>query len=87
LQQHTVESNGRKPGPRTIAALIKQARAAHVRTIFVQPQYDTKSAQTIATAIQGDVVTLDPLAQDAIENLSTMALIIARSFEQKPVQQ
>ena len=86
LRQKTVEINGRQPGPRSIAALIKQARAANVRTIFVQPQYDTKGAQVIATAINGTVIPLDPLAKDVIQNLETMAGIIARSFMQEPSQ-
>ena len=83
LQQQTVEINGHQPGPRTIAALVKKARAAGVRTIFVQPQYDTKSAQTIATAINGVILPLDPLAKDAIQNLETMARTIADSFLQE----
>ena len=82
-----METNGRQPGPRTIAALIKQARAEGIRTIFVQPQADTKSAQTIAAALKGTVQVLDPLAKDAIENLETMARAIAHSFEDRPVQQ
>jgi zinc transport system substrate-binding protein len=86
LRQQTVEINGRQPGPRSIAALVKQARAADVRTIFVQPQYDTKGAQAIATAINGTVMPLDPLAKDVIQNLETMAGIIARSFMQEPSQ-
>jgi len=86
LQQQTVENDGQKPGPRTIAALIKKARAANVHTIFVQPQYDTKSAQAIATAINGTVLPLDPLAEDAIQNLETMAQAIARAFKQEPDQ-
>jgi len=86
LRQQTVEINGHQPGPRTIAALVKKARATGVRTIFVQPQYDTKSAQTIATAINGVVLPLDPLAKDAIENLKIMARTIAHSFTQEPSQ-
>jgi len=86
LRQQTVEINGRQPGPRTIAALIKKARAADVRTIFVQPQYDTKSAQAIAAAINGSVLPLDPLAKDAIENLEIMSRAIALSFTQEPTQ-
>jgi zinc transport system substrate-binding protein len=86
LRQQTIEIQGRQPGPRTVSALIKQARAAGARTIFVQPQYDTKSAETIASAINGNVVPLDPLAKDVIQNLETIALAIAQSFIQEAVQ-
>jgi zinc transport system substrate-binding protein len=87
LQQQAVETNGRQPNPRSIAALIKQARAAGVRTIFVQPQSDTKSAQTIAAALHGNILPLDPLAKDALQNLETMARAIAHSFDDKQAQQ
>ncbi len=87
LQQQAVETNGRQPNPRSIAALIKQARTAGVRTIFVQPQTDTKSAQAIAAALHGNVVPLDPLAKDALQNLETMARAIVHSFEDNPAQQ
>jgi zinc transport system substrate-binding protein len=86
LQQQAIETNGRQPGPRSIGALIKQARAAGVRTIFVQPHVDTKSAQTIADALHSTVQTIDPLSKDAIQNLETMARAIAHSFNNEPVQ-
>jgi len=87
LQQQAVETSGRQPNPRSIAALIKQARAAGVHTIFVQPQADTKSAQAIAAALHGTILPLDPLAKDALQNLETMARAIAHSFEDTPAQQ
>jgi zinc transport system substrate-binding protein len=87
LQQQAVETNGRQPGPRSIAGLIKQARAAGVRTIFVQPQSDTKSALAIAAALHGNILPLDPLAKDALQNLETMAQAIAHSFEDKQAQE
>ncbi|MBM4309376.1 MAG: ABC transporter substrate-binding protein [Deltaproteobacteria bacterium] len=82
LNQQTVEINGRQPTARHISALIKQARSSGVRTIFVQPQFDTKTAQTIAAQINGTVVPLDPLAKDVIRNLQTMANAIAGAFDQ-----
>lgn len=83
LNQQAVEISGRQPTTRHIGALIKQARASGVRTIFVQPQFDTKTAQTIAAQINGAVVPLDPLAKDVIRNLQTMARAIASSFDQQ----
>jgi zinc transport system substrate-binding protein len=37
--------------------------------IFVEPQFDPKSAEVIAEAIGGRVVFIDPLAEDYIGNL------------------
>jgi zinc transport system substrate-binding protein len=82
LHQQAVETGGSQPGARQMAEIIRLARAADVRTVFVQPQFDTKSAQTVAAAINGRVVSLDPLAANIIENLATIARIIAGSFKQ-----
>ena len=56
-----------------MAKLIHQARESGAKVIFVQPQFSTKSAQTVANAIGGRVVPMDPLAQDWAENLRRIA--------------
>jgi zinc transport system substrate-binding protein len=76
LQQHAVEVEGKSPAPRQLYALIKQAKREKVKVIFVQPQFDRKSAAMVAQAIGGRVVPLDPLAGDVVDNLRTMAAAI-----------
>lgn len=73
LRQEAIETGGKSPSPRQLAALIARAREVKARVIFVQPQFDPKSAQTVADAIHGKVVPLDPLAEDVPLNLKTMA--------------
>ena len=53
--------------------LVKEAMENEVKVIFVQPQFSKESAQTIAKAINGVVVPLDPLAKDYLSNLEEMA--------------
>lgn len=73
LRQEAIETGGKSPSPRQLAALIARAQEVKARVIFVQPQFDPKSAQTVADAIHGKVVPLDPLAEDVPLNLKTMA--------------
>jgi len=73
LRQEAVETGGKSPTPRTLSNLIEKARAEGVRTIFVQPQFDTNSARAIASAIGGRVVTLDALPEDIPGGLVDMA--------------
>ncbi len=73
LVQEPVEVGGKSPGPRQLAQLIARAKADHVKVIFVQPQFDPKSAQAIAQSIGGKVVALDALAEDVPENITVMA--------------
>lgn len=69
LKQHAVEVEGKEPTPRQLSQLIPRAKTEGVKVIFVQPQFDSRSAQVIAEAIHGEVVPLDPLAEDVPSNL------------------
>ena len=81
LTQMAVEVAGKAPKGRALADFIKKAKAARIRVIFVQPQFDTRTAHKIATAINGAVVPLDPLAKDYMTNLTTMAQTIRQAFK------
>ncbi len=83
LQQVAVETGGKSPTPKQLFRLIRKARAEGVRVVFVQPQFDPGSAEKVATAINGKVVPLDPLAEDAAQNLENMAVKIAQAFEKR----
>ena len=80
LQQQAIETGGKSPTPRQLSSLITQAKASKARVIFVQPQFDPRSAQAIANAIHGEVVPLDPLAEDVAANLEIMATKIQAAF-------
>ncbi len=79
LTQRSVEISGKSPSVRELTALIRQAQAENVRIIFVQPQFDTKSALAIAAAIHGTVVPLDSLARDLLQSITHMATEIEKS--------
>lgn len=64
LTQEPVEQLGREPGPKALAALVKEAREDGVKVVFVQPQFSVRQAETIAKAIDGRVAFIDPLAED-----------------------
>ncbi len=73
LKQMAIEQQGKSPGPRRLAELIERAKSRNIRVIFVHPQFSDRSARTIAEAIDGAVVQIDPLARNYIENLRTVA--------------
>ncbi len=73
LEQRAVEVAGKSPTAKQLAGLIARARAEGVRVIFVQPQFDPRAAASVAAAIDGAVVALDPLARDVLGNLREMA--------------
>jgi zinc transport system substrate-binding protein len=77
LQQISIEVEGKEPGPRSLARLINNARAQGVKTVFVDGRISHKHANTVADAIGGRVVTIDPLAEDYEQNLRQVARILA----------
>ncbi len=83
LKQMAVETGGKSPTPKQLFGLIREAKADGVQVIFVQPQFDPRSAESVAAAIDGRVVPLDPLAEDAVRNLGNMAAEIARALEKR----
>lgn len=82
LHQEAVEIEGKSPTPRQLTTLIARAKEDAVRIIFVQPQFDTKSASAVAAAIGGVVEPLDALAEDVPGNLRTMAMQISKALAQ-----
>ena len=80
LTQVAVQAGGKEPGAKQLAELIDKAKREEKRVIFVQPQFSQSSAKTIAGAIGGTVVPLDPLARDYLENLERMAREITRAL-------
>lgn len=80
LRQRAVEAGGKSPTPRALLQLITTAREQGAKVIFVQPQFDPKSAEMIAKAVGAEVVALDPLAEDVLENLKTMAEAVAQAL-------
>lgn len=80
LRQLAVEIAGKAPTPRQLINLAQHARREEVRVIFVQPQFDRKSAAAMARAIDGQVTPLDPMAADVLDNLETMARTIHQAL-------
>ena len=64
LTQIPVELEGKEPGPKELAHIVRLAEKDGIKVIFAQPQFSEKSARIVANAIHGKVVLADPLAED-----------------------
>jgi zinc transport system substrate-binding protein len=73
LEQVPVEIEGKEPKPEQLKTLITQSKKDGIKVIFVQPQFSTKSAETIAKAIGGQVIAADNLREDWERNLRVQA--------------
>ena len=73
LKQKAVEVEGKRPTPKQLTTLVRAFKDARARVIFVQPGFDRRTAQIIADAIDGSLVTINPLAENVLETLHTLA--------------
>jgi zinc transport system substrate-binding protein len=73
LEQIAIEIEGKDPKPAQLRELIEHARENAVTVVFAQPQFSTKSAKLIAREIDGEVIFIDPLAEDWLNNMKQVA--------------
>lgn len=81
LTQVPIEHEGKEPGARALVALIDQAKQEQISVIFVQPQFDKRSAMQVARAINGKVIAVDPLAGDYVDNLRRVGRGFAQALQ------
>jgi zinc transport system substrate-binding protein len=81
LEQMSIEEEAKEPSPMQLARRIEEARAAGIRTVFVQPQVSRKEAEMVASQLGGRVAILDPLAKDWPANLRAVAKALAAAFQ------
>ena len=64
LRQIAVEMDGKEPKPRDMRNLVTLAKKNHVKTVFVQPQFSRRAAESLSREIGAKIVSIDPLAYD-----------------------
>ncbi len=80
LEQISVEEGGKEPTPERIASIIEEAKRNNITKIFASPQFKDK-AEVIAKEIGGEVVEINPLAENYIENMRKFAEELAEKGE------
>jgi len=80
LRQVSVETGGRQLAPKQLRELVAQARRDRVSVLFTQPQFDRRQADAVARVMGAKVVLVDPLADDPLETIDTMAKAVSESL-------
>ena len=81
LEEIPIEVEGKEPGARALADLIKRVNQEGIKVVFVQAQFSTKNAETVARAIGGRIVRIDPLAKDFLKNMMKIAEAFAEVMQ------
>lgn len=82
LEQVAVETGGKEPTQKGLADLVRRALEEKAAAIFVQAQFPVAAAGTLARAMGGSVVALDPLAPDWRDNLLRMGEALRASLSE-----
>ncbi|HUM98914.1 MAG: ABC transporter substrate-binding protein [Halothiobacillus sp. 20-53-49] len=80
LTQVPIEVEGKEPGPKQLAELIDFAKKNDIKVVFIEPQFAQKAAKTIADAIGGEVVTIDPLQEDWPAGMTAIASALQKTL-------
>ncbi len=77
LAQHSIEFEGKSPSTAQIKKLVDLARDENIKVIFVQKEFDEKSAEVIANEIGAKSYVINPLSYDWDKELIRIAKILA----------
>ncbi len=80
LKQLAIEESGKQASARQVSEIVKFAKDKEIKHILVQKQFPYAQAETIATEINGEVLLIDPLAEDYINNLMEIADAVEKAI-------
>ena len=78
LEMIPIEIGGQEPSAAELAELIAEAKEEGIQVIFVQPEFSTRDAETIANQIGGEVIAIGPLELNWLENLRNLSHAFAK---------
>ncbi len=79
IMQEAVETGGKEPTSKSLSELVRKIDEENVSVLFVQSQFPVNAAKTIASTVEAQVVSLDPLAYDWLSNITLMGNALAKS--------
>ena len=82
LKEEAVQLGGQMPTGKHLLALIEQAKAEGVKTVFVQPEFDPQNVRAIADTLGGQVVQINGLAENVIADIEDIALKIETAMRE-----
>lgn len=77
----TIETDGKQASAKGIQAVIDNAKARGIKTVFYQQEFDSGQAHTVAEEIGGKAVEAVPLAEDYVKSMRNFVLALTGSEE------
>jgi len=83
LEMIPIEVEGTEPSAAELSQFVKQAKEENISVIFVQPQFGVQSANAIAQSVNAEVLQIDPLAENWLENMQSVATTFKTALNEK----
>lgn len=83
LTEITIEMDGKEPGARRMAQIIAAAKQHKINTVFIEPQFSQNAASAVAAALSATIIKADPLAENWLNNIYSVAVSLAASMHKK----
>jgi len=80
IEEISLEFEGKEPSPMRLKELIDLAKRSGLKTVFVQREYDTKTARALAEEIGAKVKIIDPLSEDWLQTITYIIIAIHESL-------
>jgi zinc transport system substrate-binding protein len=80
IVQEAVETGGKEPSVRELNNLITKINEEQAAAIFVQTQFPTSAAKTLASAANLELISLDPLSYNWLENIRQIGQALGRAI-------
>jgi zinc transport system substrate-binding protein len=72
LIQHSIEFDGKSPSTSHMKQMVDIAKSEKINTIFIQTQFETAKAETIAKEIGAKIVPIDNLAENWLAEMYSL---------------
>ncbi len=72
LEQISVERGGKEPSPAMLSRIIRDARQHQIPVIFIQQEFDLRSAQLISQETDATLVQINPLAYEWFDSMKEL---------------
>ncbi len=77
LKMLSIEKDGKEPGPQHLQKIIENAKEQGIQNVFYQAEIHSSKTRAVAEELGGEIVQLNPLAENYIQNLEKTAAKMA----------
>lgn len=78
IEQISIENIGKENSAHSLVSVIDKARAAGVKIVFIQKEFDSRQVHTFADELGAEVYTINPLSYDWEREIIDIAHAIAQ---------